>query len=410
MTSAGLAVLIAQEDVARHCGSTMRVQFAAETLTQAGMRVITVGWASAQPLVSCGEVVVAPGRGAIGKLRAMLRGIALARSGATHAMLTSLGAPYNGFVAWYLRRCGVTVIYDAHDPVFDAIPMVFGNGALVRAGLPLVALSQRLLDDATPSTLVAGGPRFEARMRAGGWRGPMVAVLNTHGVASASASGERAPRPPEWDDAKIVVYTGGMQRWRGIATQIDAIALARKGGADVRLVLRGFFAQGDYAAHARSRGLADGALIEMREPLSVPAFHALLASCDFVVSSERVDFITQSSVCDALANGVRVISVDDGRDINTYFGEFFRYYDGTAADLARVLAECDGRMEEEEWRRARERLADLSAWSRGNLRFAFGLGASKQANPQSPGSAPEDRKGPTSRWPARIRGVECGTR
>ncbi len=371
MTSANLAVIIAQEDMGRHCGSTMRVRLVAQTLVQSGTRVTTVGWATAQPLVAYGEVVVAPGRGAVGKLRAVLRGVALARSEATHVMLTSIGAPYNGFVAWYLRRRGVIVIYDAHDPVFDAIPMVFGNGVLVRIAMPLVRLSQRLLDGATRTAFTAGGSRFAARMRAGGWRGPMLPVLNVHGLADAAL--DAVPRrPAEWGNAKIVVYTGGMQRWRNITTQIDAVALARERGFDVRLVLRGFFAQNDYRKHARSRGLGDDAFIEMREPLSVQAFHALLAACDYVVSSERVDFITQSSICDALANGVQVVSIDDGRDINTYFGEVFRYYDGSAGDLARVLAECDGRMQEGDWRTARERLAALNEESRANVRLAFG--------------------------------------
>ncbi|MGH7737036.1 MAG: hypothetical protein ACREMP_04100 [Candidatus Tyrphobacter sp.] len=399
MVRTNLAVLIAQEDIGRHCGSTMRLQLVAETLVAAGTRVTTVGWASAQPLVTYGDVVVAGGRGAVGKLRAMLRGIALARAGATHVMLTSIGAPYNGFVAWYARRCGLTVIYDAQDPVFDAIPMVFGNGLLVRLATPLVRLSQHLLDRATHATICAGGPRFEARMRAGGWRGPMFPLLNVHGLSDTAAARDPAVRRRyEWGNAKVVIYTGGLQRWRRITTQIDAIGLARESGADVRLVLRGFFAQRDYGAYARSRGLGDGAFTELREPLSGMAFHALLAACDFAVSSERVDFITQSTICDALADGLRVISIDDGRDINTYFGQFFRYYDGTAHDLARVLVEYDGRMPEDEWQTARERLAALREESRANIRSAFG---------QAP--APPDTNSARTRLPEF--GVnECGTR
>ncbi|MHB8433416.1 MAG: glycosyltransferase [Candidatus Tyrphobacter sp.] len=368
------AVLIAQEDLGRRCGSTMRVRFAAEALVQAGARVTTVGWASGPPLVAHGEVVVAGGTGALGKLRAMLRGIALARNGATHVLLTSIGAPYNGFVAAFLRRCGVKVIYDAHDPVLDAIPLVFGRGPLVRLGMPLVRLSLRLLDRATSVSFAAGGPRFEARMRAGGWRGPVLPVLNMHGLEDRNAEPDPALRRRfGWNGAKVAVYAGGLQRWRGITTQIDAIALVRERGADVRLVLRGFFAQTDYAAYARSRGLGDGALTVLETPLSAQELHRLLATCDFVVSSERVDFITQSKICDALADGMRVISIDDGRDINTYFGEFFRYYDGSAQDLARALVECDGRMSAAETAMALERLDALREESRANIRHAFDL-------------------------------------
>jgi glycosyltransferase involved in cell wall biosynthesis len=368
------AVLIAQEDLARACGSTMRTQFAAEALVRAGASVTTVGWATGKPLIESGDVVVAGGRGAIGKLRAIVAGLGLARRGATHVMLTSIGAPYNGFVAWWLCRRGVKVVYDAHDPVPDAIVLVFGSGALVRLGMPLVALSQRLLDRSTSVTFAAGGPRFEGRLRAHGWRGEILPVLNVHGLVDGRTPPDRTLRSRlGWNGAKIVIYAGGLQRWRGLTTQIDAVALARARGADVRMILNGFFDQMDYASYARARGLGEDAIAVFPALLPADALHGMLAACDFVVSSERVDYITQSKVCDALANGVRVVSIDDGRDINAFFGDLFAYYDGTPQDLARVLAECEGRMTDGECETAIERLKGLREQSRANVLRAFDL-------------------------------------
>lgn len=366
-------VIITQEDLAKPCGYNRRIAFIAETLVQSGAEVTTVGWSGDGAPIAAGDVVVAGGRRALGKASALARGFAVAMErSATHVLIASIGAPYNGPFAWLLRAAGIRVIFDCQDPVLRMLGLLFGRSLPMRVALAWVAISQRLLDAAVSATFAAG-PSLERMLRDEGWRGPILRVLNVHGSGDAADAADPSVRSRRgWENAKIVVYAGGLQRWRGLDMQIEAVALARARGADVRLMLVGFGDRAGCERYARECGLAADSAVVL-DPVQPAQLYAVLAACDFAVSSEDVRYGMQSKIFDYLANGVRVLSIDDGRDINQYFGEFFRYFDGSADGLANLLIELDGRMTQAERDAARSRLNDLCEQSRANVRRAFGV-------------------------------------
>lgn len=373
--SAPRAVLVTQEDLAKPCGYNRRIAFIAQTLTQAGVGVTTVGWSRGAPLPLAGETIVAPGLRGAGKLCAMALGYAAAlRTHANHVLIASIGAPYNGLFAGALKFVGRRVVYDSQDPVIQQIALLFGGSGVMRVLLLWVACAQRLLDRFTDVTLSVG-PGLDRIMRAEGWRGQIVRVYNIHGAIQAGdASRSRLRDRPGWRNAKIVVFAGGLQRWRGIDLQIDAVALARENGADVRLVLVGFHGGEACETYARERGLNEDVAVVL-DPVPPHELYDMLADCDFAVSSEDVRYGMQSKIFDYLAAGIRVISIDDGRDVNALLGEFFAFFDGTAEDLARKLAELPPRMTEPERIAARNRLTALWNESTSNVRHAFDLTA-----------------------------------
>lgn len=368
-------IIISQEDLAKQCGHNRRLDFIARALSDAGAEVFAVGPSSGGPPTINGTNIAAlrkppPPRFLWVILRSLVE---IVRRRASAVLITSIGAPYNGTLAalikTVLRR---RVVYDCQDPVIEILSELYGHGALLRLTMPLVLRQQRILDRAVTTTLIVGKSQ-EALMRSNGWIGTLLHVFNVHGGIAAGDAGRSAFRQQYgWESSKVVIYAGGLQRWRGLDLQIDGIARARAKGADVRLLILGFNEQQDLQQRCAALGLAQEAVV-IAQAVPADELYDILADCDYAISSEALTYGMQSKIFDYLVNGVRVISIDDGRDINHYFGDFFRYFDGTAEGLAQSLIETPPRMAGEEQSAAAERLRHLWDLSRANAAQAFGI-------------------------------------
>lgn len=372
-------VIISQEDLARPCGYNRRLDFIAEVLISANEQVYVIAPTSGgSPIISHGSVVALRRRGALGNALAVFRALAviILRRPKT-VVLTSIGSLYNGMLATTIALLSSgRIVYDCQDPVVEILGELYGQSILVRFALAVVSIQQRMLDAATYVTLVVGKSQ-ESLMRASGWRGAVLPVLNVHGVGKqGNANRTKLREKLGWQSSKIVVYAGGLQRWRGITVQIEAVALARKLGTDVRLLMLGFHDQEDLRLCAKGLGLSEDAVCIL-DAVGPTELYDILATCDFAVSSESLKYGMQSKIFDYLANGVRILSIDDGRDINLYFGDFFRYFDGTPHDLARHLSVLPGRMTPAEQTAAQEKLTGLRDEASANIRRAFGVGQSE---------------------------------
>ena len=85
----------------------------------------------------------------------------------------------------------------------------------------------------------------------------------------------------------------------------------------------------------------------------------VLQQCDVAVSSEPVDYLMQSKYFDYLCNGVRVVAINDNRDLTRTFGSLVDTYDGTTSGLASYLAGRPARMTGAQAQQARDLTREL---------------------------------------------------
>jgi glycosyltransferase involved in cell wall biosynthesis len=126
-----------------------------------------------------------------------------------------------------------------------------------------------------------------------------------------------APAPHE--GSLRLLALGRTARWKGLATLLDAISLARAEGADVRLEIRGPSLTDDERAHRvelERRVAADPQLqshVELLPPVARDAVPALLASSDVVVSPNepRTGSTLDKAVFEAAACARPVLSTNE---------------------------------------------------------------------------------------------------
>ncbi|HEX5275347.1 MAG TPA: hypothetical protein VFW34_08725 [Candidatus Rubrimentiphilum sp.] len=352
---------ITQDDLSKNSGYAFRVDRLRRAMEKAGAAVEVVGLSLGRPAI---ESTVVQLRSPLGRLWTLFAGLFRR---ADYAVITSIGAPYNGIYAWLLRLFGKRVIYDLHDPVLYSLTEVFGKGPLMRVALPYLAFSEHLIDRAAVAT-VAASPSAIDLYKQRRWHGPMKLAYNVRDIPTGTHEGRSIREPFAWTDATIVVYVGGLQRGvRGVEQQLAAITEARGRSAPVVLLMLGF----------RMLGMRDGAYFEKlgRPLIEENALHILddvppaemakiLQQCDVAISSEPIGYLMQSKYFDYLCNGVRVVAIDDNRDLIRAFGNLVDTYDGSTAALADYLAGRPARLAEAQIEQARyvtrelDRMAD----------------------------------------------------
>lgn len=342
---------VSQDDLSKHSGYTYRVERIANAMRDLGHRVTVVGFATKTPAIEAQWVRLG---WKLGRIVAVFNAF-FRQSDAV--VITSMGAPYNGWFALAVRMTGRDVLYDSQDPVIEILVALLGKHGYMRPSLAYFRVLERLMDRCAVATLVAGPMEIEL-LRARDWRGPLRTYYNINEAALAAPEpASDLPIRPGWEKAAIVVYVGGLQReMRGIEAQIEAVALARDKGADVRMLLLGFGERAYFEAKAAELLLQDAAAFVSDVPYE--RLLRVLSTCDFAVSSEPLRYGAQTKMFDYVATGVQLIAVDDDRDVTRMFGDLVALYDGTTADLARRLVQLAGKRSPEE--RARRRAAGLA--------------------------------------------------
>ncbi len=343
----GLRVLyVAQDDLSLNSGYAFRVDRIRRALESAGCAVTVFGFCSDTPVIPC---IVRQSRSSLRRLWPFWQGFV--RS-ADCVVVTSVGAPYNGLYAMMLRLIGKRVIYDMHDPVIYSLPELFGRGLPMRLAMRWIRVSEWLLDLASIAT-IASSRRGGELYRAWGWRGPIDVGYNIRADADVSPTAGPLVRTEfGWSGATVVVYAGGLQRsLRGLERQIEAVIEARVRGADVVLLLVGF---GDrpYFERLGAPLIATGAL-RFVEDVPPERLASILQECDVALSCEPIGYLMQSKYFDYMCSGVRVASVDDGRDLIEAFGALVERFDGTLGGLADYLVGAPRRLTDDEVARAR---------------------------------------------------------
>lgn len=350
-------VYVTQDDLSKNSGYAFRVDRLRRAFEKAGASVEVVGFSSKSPAIVSTVIHAHP---PFGRAWALYQGLV---KPADYAVITSIGAPYNGIYALLLRLTGKRVIYDLHDPVLFSLPEVFGKGPLMRIALQLVGYSERLIDRAATST-IAASPSAVNLYKQRLWRGPIKLGYNVRHGSIGDSEAQDIRKRFGWQNATIVIYIGGLQRGvRGLEQQVAAVIEARRRGAPIVLLLVGFKMLGFRDTLLERLGeklVTDGAL---RIVGDVPPAElaGILGQCDVAVSSEPVGYLMQSKYFDYLSNGVRVVAADDGRDLIQAFGSLVDTYDGTVTGLANYLAGRPQRMTEEQTTVARATTRALDA-------------------------------------------------
>ncbi len=85
---------------------------------------------------------------------------------------------------------------------------------------------------------------------------------------------------------------------------------------------------------ARACGISN--LVKILPDVNPSVLGDILADCDVAVSNS-LRYALPSKIFEYINNGVHVVSVDDGNDVNTLCAEFVELYDGTIYGMAAAL-------------------------------------------------------------------------
>lgn len=351
---------VTQDDLSNNSGYAFRVDRLRRAIEKAGAEVEVLGFSSGAPVIGCTAL---RSGSLLRRLWPLYQGLVRP---ADCVVITSIGAPYNGVYALLLRFLGKRVVYDLHDPVLYSLTELFGNGVLMRIAMRFIALSERLVDLAATAT-IASSPMGMELYKKGHWHGPLRLAYNIRGDTDDNAHEETSIREEfDWQESTIVVYVGGLQRSvRGLEQQIEAVIEARKRGADTVLLLVGF---GDRAYfESLGRSLTCDSSLRVLENVPPRQLESVLRQCDVAISSEPIGYLMQSKYFDYLSSGVRIVAVDDDRDLIRTFGELVDRYDGTAAGLTGYLAGRPRRLADAQAMQARALISSLDGMSNESL-------------------------------------------
>jgi glycosyltransferase involved in cell wall biosynthesis len=147
-----------------------------------------------------------------------------------------------------------------------------------------------------------------------------IATPKARGIGHAIDVERFAAAPPAPHDGPLrLLALGRTARWKGLATLLDAISLARSDGAGVRLEIRGPSLTDDERAHRREleqRIASDPRLrshVELLPPVARDEVPALLAASDVVVSPNepRTGSTLDKAVFEAAACARPVLSTNE---------------------------------------------------------------------------------------------------
>lgn len=321
-------------DLSVNNGFTGLIDYQATLLRDAGHQVTVVGMASKQPVVT-NDVHWVRGNGARTQAKTALE---IIRYSARHrpdlVILTQAGAPLVAPIVTALRTLSIPLVYDCMDPVIEVIRSGIGPGPLFYTLKPWLILSHFIIDRSVSATLSVS-PGLDEILRHRGWRGPILRFYNIHGTRLIGERGRSGIRVDDWENATILVYAGGLQRgFRGLEDQIRAVALASQAGANIRFLMVGYGDPAPFEEMARACGISN--LVKILPDVNPSVLGDILADCDVAVSNS-LHYALPSKIFEYINNGVHIVSVDDGNDVNTLCAEFVELYDGTIDGMAAAL-------------------------------------------------------------------------
>lgn len=261
--------------------------------------------------------------------------VAVRRERADMLICTSLGAPFNPFIAFVARLMGTAVLYDCQDPPIETASLIFGSSPFGKAlGLWVTATDRILRRSVNWCFAVSSG--VEQILRSHNWKMPVLRFYNNHSADVAADPSESTFRATYGlGDAIVLIYAGGLQpEIRGIELQIEAVTSARAEGRNVKFVAFGTGDPAPFKHLARKRGIVDHVLF----PGPVPQREVLAAIRDSDVAViSTVPFALPSKVFEYLACGVRVACSIENRDVIEAFSPIVDVFDGTPIGLSKIL-------------------------------------------------------------------------
>jgi glycosyltransferase involved in cell wall biosynthesis len=324
----------AMMDLSVHGGFTGLLDYQANLLRHAGHDVTVVGMTTQQPVIA-GPTVTVTGSGPAAQLKTAWACVAYAaRYKPDVAVVTQAGAPLVAPLAAILRSMGIGVVYDCMDPAIEVLQNNLGPGLAFHALRPWLAASYPIIDRSSAAALSVS-PGLDAILRRQRWRGPILRFYNIHGTRFVGVPGRSGIREGEWASATILVYAGGLQPgFRGIEDQLRGVALARRAGCDIRFLMVGYGDPRPFLHLAQSLHVGDVVKVLPHQPPDRLA--DILADCDVAVSNST-PFALPSKIFEYLNNGVRLVSIDDGNDVNALCGDFVIRYDGSLTGMVQAL-------------------------------------------------------------------------
>jgi|GEM_PF-6466831 len=345
-------------DVSVYNGFTGLLDYQASILQGAGHSTTIVGMASGEPIVTTPTHYVR-GTGARTQARAAVEIVRYAlRQRPDLVVLTQAGAPLVAPIAMALRSAAIPLIYDCMDPVIEVIRSGIGPGPVFYALKPWLIVSHRIIDRSVAATLSVS-PGLDRILRMRGWVGPILRFYNIHGTRLIGRKGFSGVRTAHgWESATILVYAGGLQQgFRGLEDQIRAVSLACRRGLNLRFLIVGYGNPAPFLKIADECGVAES--VRIMPDMPPAALADILADCDVAVSNS-LPYALPSKIFEYINNGVRIISINDGNDVNNLCAEFVELYDssldGLAAALIRVASQPPAAGDEEKRRGFLEKL------------------------------------------------------
>jgi glycosyltransferase involved in cell wall biosynthesis len=188
------------------------------------------------------------------------------------------------------------------------------------------------------------------------------------------------------------VYAGALQpRFRGIETQLEAVARVRARGGDLRFVVLGSSGS-DEVFRALARDLGIEAFVQFLPAVEPERLADILRDCDVAVSNS-LQYALPSKIFEYIRNGVRLISIDDGNDVNSVCGAFVELYDGTLEALVTGLVSLARTPPDpERIERADRFLAELRAQNDRTIDEAIEEATRSREQPDRPEGSPNLRQ------------------
>ena len=198
-----------------------------------------------------------------------------------------------------LRR--IPYVYDAADIWSDAASMATSSTAVTRV---LRRLERFAMRGATRLVTISQG--VVDRVRALGIERPI--AVTGFGADTSSFSYRPADIQP------LVVYAGSYSTWHGAEVVVDALAVLRDKGVDVRLLVIGNGEQETLAVRARDRGLES--VVEFAAPVDPEDLSRVLGGALVSIATLRpgtgYDYAFTSKVYSSLAAGCPVVFAGPG--------------------------------------------------------------------------------------------------
>lgn len=326
-----------------------------------------------------GDGLIAQAKGAIAAVR---KAIELKPS---VVIITQAGSVFTAMLSLGLRAVGAHVIYFCADPPIELFKLRPLHPFVKRCLVAWLSVSQPVTDRTVASTLSLS-PGLDNLLRKEGWRGTIRRFYNVHHTHFQGSPGRSTfRRELGWEDDVVLVYAGAYQKhFRGIEHQLEAVALARSMGAQVKFLGIGYseraYSDRDYFPElAKKLGLQQHSVFYgSQDPETLSN---LLADCDVAVSNS-LPWALPSKIFEYINNGLEIVSAAGENDVNELCGEFVNLYDGTTEDLARALTRAKRSKSTERTLKGREFCAQLRLESERSIKEALHIVSSARAATQ----------------------------